>query len=111
MAGKRNAVRQRLRGRGSYLGPYFFVNAAIAMFAELHMLGMARALSVPETTKKVVEYVGWLSTTTTSGSTKEQLNCITASGPELCTLRLFIPWAGTLGHPLRASTFILEPYS
>lgn len=43
---------------------------ATAMFAEVHMLGLPRVLSGPETTKKVVEPVGWLSTIIPSGSTK-----------------------------------------
>jgi hypothetical protein len=42
----------------------------VAMFAKSYVLRLARPLSDPETTKKVVESVGWLSTITPSGSTK-----------------------------------------
>jgi hypothetical protein len=47
----------------------FLCLVALAMLAELHMLGLPRALSDPETTKKVVDLVGWLSTTIPSGCT------------------------------------------
>jgi hypothetical protein len=48
----------------------FLCLIALALLAELHILGLPRALSDPETTKKVVKLVGWLSTAIPLGSTK-----------------------------------------